>query len=145
MVSASTRRLPSTTIEPAVCATATPGPGTAAMMEPRIAPPTIRPATAIPPSNPTQTFMPKAPYFQVCRKCCSDPRNPRATCVLGFGDPANHRGPAVRLLASMRCRTATVSRRGQVEDVVVGGENHQHQHDGEADPEADFLGALGQG
>src|SRR5262249_7127885 len=68
-----------------------------------------------------------------------------------FSPPVQPQPPADRAFPSKRCRKVTISRPNPVKNgkqpwnVVVGRKNQQHQDDGEADAETDFLGPLRQG
>jgi hypothetical protein len=49
-------------------------------------------------------------------------------------------------LAFVLMLSAALAPRGaEIEDVVPGGEQHQHQHEGQPDAEADLLRSLAQG
>src|SRR5215469_10199784 len=87
------------------------------------------------PSSPTDA-LPQGPHSQ-----------PRRLYKL-FSPRFNRSPPADHAFPSKRCMKVTISRPNPVKNgeqprnVVVGGENQQHQHDRKTDAEPDFLGAL---
>src|SRR6516165_7262558 len=147
MVSASTRRLPSTTMELAVrtaCAWA----GAPSAADKARIPPRSKPATTSPRFTRTHLSMRKAPLTPRSRPQwrVSAPRfSLRAIefClpVLPFHSPTSfnrgvqsQRRSAVPHFRDLGCR--------QMNDVVESCKYHQHDNDRETDAETDFLGAF---
>src|ERR1700730_15390250 len=150
MVSASTRWLPWTTMELTVWAKAgravsdtTPAPNKI--------PPRSRQATPSPRINPLATFItPRA----LCRPLWAPstlgyPRerssqSPEAAPCTGFLPSRNQDFPHLLPPKSNVCRPLRGRPRNDAQDVVVGGEDHQHHDDCEPDPESHLLRALRQ-
>src|SRR3989442_5314750 len=136
MVVASTRRLPSTTIEWAVWACAMPA-GRTADNEFNITPARTKPRKASPRKNCAPRVIRNAPFFPFLPPQ-RDRRNPKDPASTGFQltcKPAPSRSFA---FLQQRCRWTT-SRCGPVQNVIVGCKDHQHDNYREPDPEANFL------
>jgi hypothetical protein len=138
MVSASTRRFPSTSIR-TPWATATFAVPIAVANEPKTIKPKRAAATPIPRTKRTLIPMPNWPQiFRSDRP--SDPEPPNAFYRLQVSpQPSQTNGFQ---FAAPTSPPSDSLRRPQMEDVVDSGKNHQHYDDCKADPEPDLLGPL---
>src|SRR5262249_46023338 len=142
MVLASTRRLPCTT----TCwAAALPAVATEVTAAPTMSPPTSKTATPSLRTAPAQSLMRTAPLFCSCRR--PSPAAPKRLPTVRWYPVSGSRETTSRsplLICRQAVARRTRSRRHEAQDVVESGVGHQHQDDGEADAEAQFLGAFGQ-
>src|SRR5438552_5199244 len=144
MVSASTRRLPSTAIWAAACAFAFPAMRTDMAALPKITPPRTTPAKVSPRNARHHSFMRNVPYFPSCRPFGPDGRNRLDACTRFFRQC--NIDPRSIILFCQGVARPQRSRPDPMEyprNVVVGRENQQHQDDCKPDPELDLLGPLG--
>src|SRR5712691_6137235 len=153
IVSASTRRLPSTTMDETVCAATVRAARTETAPEPNTVPPRTTHTTASPRSIPTQRSIRYAPHlFSV------GPPGDRRILPPGLYNlfPAPQLFLADRItfwlqgVAGLPRPIMTgICERDRLPaehppNVIIGREQHQHEHDRKADAEPDLLGAIGQ-
>src|ERR1700737_4974969 len=148
MVSGSTLRLPSTTIEDVVCAAADDDISAADTVAATGMATMIRAATKPPRNTRIPTFMRDAPSSFQCQS--APPRTDRipfvVTLVANFVRLANGLLQCNFNFNPRRCLSATLAEKafqpGHLMDVVVERENHQHQDQSEAHAEPIFLGPV---
>src|SRR2546425_10771034 len=150
MVSTSTRRLPSTWIVDTVWAAAGDGTSKTANVAATGVANMIRAANK-PPRTRIPKFMRRAPLSFHCRPApLRTSRFPLiALLVANFAGAATSDCRAISFsfqdVAHRQRHPNKASRCGQMQDVVIGGKYHQHEHQAQSDPEPHLLRPLRQG
>src|SRR5580704_10800819 len=149
MVSTSTRRFPTTSIDETV-STAFAGEATdRAASEATTGAPNMIRAASKPPRTRIPNFMRKAPLSFQCR---SAPHEPTDSLLYCPACSQFHRGGKRPTALRFHFHSKTLpfgnvikkpaSRRRQMQNVVVGRKHHQHQHQTQPDPEPHLLRPL---
>jgi hypothetical protein len=141
MVSASTLRLPSTTmLEP--CAKAGTAVSNAVPIEPATTPPRTHPAKPRPRRKPTQSLIRNTPFVILYRPRRRTTEPDDSKLVQAFPRGATD-FPLRGLFTLKKLLSCNGLGPEQVRNVVISRKNHEHQDESQTETESKFLGTLG--